>query len=215
VRRAPSDRLRLNGEETSHPDDDAGHRRGESSLFGRSRCGCGHQGAATCAGGFQGITPGPHLIHDEPDIFWGLIASFWIGNILLVLLNVPLIGIWVKLLSVPYRYLYPSALFFVGVGVYSANNSFFGVGETIVIGIAGYVLLRLGFHPAPILLGFLLGPRVEENFRRALLLSDGDHMVFVRNPISAVVLGLCIMVVLVQVLVWRLHLRRRPAGRPS
>ena len=102
----------------------------------------------------QGIVPGPQLISQRPDIFWGLIASFWIGNILLVLLNVPLIGVWVKILTIPYRFLYPSALFFICVGVYAGTNDLFQVGEAIVIGLFGYVLLRLDFHPAPILLGF-------------------------------------------------------------
>jgi TctA family transporter len=109
----------------------------------------------------QGIVPGPQLISQHPDIFWGLVASFWIGNIMLVLLNVPLIGIWVKMLAIPYRFLYPSALFFVCIGVYAANNDFFQVGEVVVIGLFGYILLRLGFHPAPILLGFVLGPRFD------------------------------------------------------
>src|SRR5215467_2269573 len=143
----------------------------------------------------QGIVPGPQLITQHPDIFWGLVASFWIGNILLVLLNVPLIGIWVKLLTIPYKYLYPSALFFVCIGVYAANNDMFQVGETVVIGILGYVLLRLGFHPAPILLGFVLGPRFEENFRRAMLISRGDIFVFVERPISAVFIALCVILI--------------------
>src|SRR5579883_2038097 len=121
----------------------------------------------------QGIVPGPQLISQHADVFWGLIASFWIGNILLVIFNLPLIGIWVKLLTIPYRYLYPSALFFVCIGVYSATNDLFGVGETLVIGVFGYALLLLGFHPAPVLLGFVLGPRFEENFRRAMLISRG------------------------------------------
>ena len=122
----------------------------------------------------QGIMPGPQLITEHADIFWGLIASFWIGNILLVMLNVPLIGIWVKMLVVPYRFLFPSAMFFVCIGVYGANNNLFEVGEVLVFGVFGYILLRLDFHPAPILLGFVLGPRFEENFRRALLISRGD-----------------------------------------
>ncbi len=154
----------------------------------------------------QGIVPGPQLISQHPDIFWGLVASFWIGNILLVLLNVPLIGIWVKMLTIPYRYLYPSALFFVCIGVYAANNDFFQVGEVLVIGILGYVLLRLGFHPAPILLGFVLGPRFEENFRRAMLISRGDLGIFVERPISAVFLGLCVILIFVQ-----LYFRLRPS----
>ena len=158
----------------------------------------------------QGIVPGPQLISEHPDIFWGLVASFWIGNILLVLLNVPLIGVWVKLLTIPYRYLYPSALFFVCIGVYAANNDMFQVGETVVIGILGYVLLRLGFHPAPILLGFVLGPRFEENFRRALLLSRGDLMTFIDRPISAVFMALCVLLIAVQV-----YARLRSFGRPK
>src|SRR3974390_2323137 len=143
----------------------------------------------------QGIVPGPQLISQHPDIFWGLVASFWIGNIMLVLLNVPLIGIWVKMLAIPYRYLYPSALFFVCIGVYSTNNDMFQVGETVVIGIFGYILLQLGFHPAPILLGFVLGPRFEENFRRAMLISRGDILVFVERPISAVFVALCAILI--------------------
>jgi TctA family transporter len=149
----------------------------------------------------QGIVPGPQLIKEHPDIFWGLVASFWIGNIILVLLNVPLIGIWVKLLTIPYKYLYPSALFFVCIGVYAANNDMFQVAEVIVIGILGYVLLRLGFHPAPILLGFVLGPRFEENFRRAMLISRGDIGVFVERPISAVFVGLCVLLIVLQIYV--------------
>jgi TctA family transporter len=153
----------------------------------------------------QGIVPGPQLITQHPDIFWGLVASFWVGNILLVLLNVPLIGVWVKLLTIPYRYLYPSALFFVCIGVYAANNDMFQVGETLVIGLLGYVLLRLGFHPAPILLGFVLGPRFEENFRRAMLISRGDALVFIKHPISAVFVGLCVILILAQI-----YVRLRP-----
>jgi len=143
----------------------------------------------------QGIVPGPQLISQHPDVFWGLVASFWIGNIMLVLLNVPLIGIWVKLLTIPYRFLYPSAMFFVCIGVYAANNDMFQVGEVLVIGILGYILLRLGFHPAPILLGFVLGPRFEENFRRAMLISRGDITVFLQRPISAVFISLCVILI--------------------
>jgi TctA family transporter len=146
----------------------------------------------------QGIVPGPQLISQHPDIFWGLVASFWVGNILLVLLNVPLIGIWVKLLTIPYKFLYPSAMFFVCIGVYADNNDMFHVGEVLAIGMLGYVLLRLGFHPAPILLGFVLGPRFEENFRRAMLISRGDIMVFVERPISAVFIALCAILILGQ-----------------
>jgi putative tricarboxylic transport membrane protein len=132
----------------------------------------------------QGIQPGPQLIGEHPDIFWGLIASFWIGNVLLIILNVPLIGVWVKLLQVPYRYLFPSAMFFIAVGVFSTQNSLFQIWEVLAFGVIGAVLISLDFSVAPILLGFVLGPMVEENFRRALLLSRGSMMVFLQRPIS-------------------------------
>ncbi|MFI5281124.1 MAG: tripartite tricarboxylate transporter permease [Gemmatimonadales bacterium] len=158
----------------------------------------------------QGIVPGPQLISQHPDIFWGLVASFWVGNILLVLLNVPLIGIWVKLLTIPYKFLYPSAMFFVCIGVYADNNDMFHVGEVLAIGMLGYVLLRLGYHPAPILLGFVLGPRFEENFRRAMLISRGDILVFIERPISAVFIALCTILIVGQ-LYFRLFGRKKPA----
>jgi diguanylate cyclase (GGDEF)-like protein len=159
----------------------------------------------------QGIVPGPSLISEHPDIFWGLIASFWIGNILLVILNVPMIGLWVKLLLIPYRYLYPSAIFFICIGVYSVNNDFFQVGEVVVLGVSGYILLRLGFHPAPILLGFVLGPRFEENFRRAMLLSGGDPTTFIERPISAVFVALCCILIVVQIVFFF----RKRSGKPG
>jgi len=154
----------------------------------------------------QGIVPGPQLISQHPDVFWGLIASFWIGNIMLVALNVPMIGIWVKMLTIPYRYLYPAAMFFICMGVYAANNDMFQVAETLAIGVFGYVLLRLDFHPAPILLGFVLGSRFEENFRRAMLIGRGDFWVFIERPISAVFLALCVILIGTQLYLW---LRRR------
>lgn len=147
----------------------------------------------------QGIQPGPQLITEHADLFWGLIASFWIGNVLLVILNVPLIGLWVKLLQVPYRYLYPSALFFIAVGVYSTNSSLFEIGEVLVFGLIGAVFVALDFPVAPILLGYVLGPMVEENFRRALLLSRGDMMVFLEKPISAGFIAICALLILAQV----------------
>ncbi len=150
----------------------------------------------------QGIIPGPQLISEHPDIFWGLVASFWIGNIMLVVLNVPLISVWVRLLTIPYKALYPSALFFVCIGVYAANNDMFQVGETVAIGALGYILLRLDFHPAPILLGFVLGPRFEENFRRTMLISRGDFGVFVERPISALFLLLAALLIAVQLYVY-------------
>ncbi len=147
----------------------------------------------------QGIQPGPNLITDHADLFWGLIASFWIGNVLLLVLNVPLIGLWVKLLQVPYRFLFPSALFFIAVGVYSTNNSLFEVNEVLVFGVLGAVFAALDFPLAPILLGYVLGPLVEENFRRALLLSRGDMLVFFERPISAGFMIACIALVLSQI----------------
>jgi len=160
----------------------------------------------------QGIVPGPQLISEHPDVFWGLVASFWIGNILLVLLNVPLIGIWVKVLRIPFSYLYPSALLFVCVGIYATNNDMFQVAEAIAFGVFGYVLLRFEFHPAQILLGFVLGPRFEENFRRAMLMSDGDLSVFVRHPMSAIFLALCVVLILTQLYVRLRGLPRNKTG---
>jgi len=163
----------------------------------------------------HGIQPGPALITQHADIFWGLIASFWIGNVLLVLLNVPLIGLWVKVLQVPYRYLYPAALFFIAVGVYSTNNSLFEVGEVLVFGVIGAVFVALKFPVAPILLGYVLGPLVEENFRRAMFLSQGDPIVLVQHPISAAFIGVSVLVVGVQIYVALRGLKGSAAISPT
>lgn len=144
----------------------------------------------------QGIAPGPQLITEHPDIFWGLIASFWIGNVLLIILNVPMIGVWVKMLQVPYRYLFPSAMFFIAVGVFSTQNSLFQIWEVLAFGVIGALLITLEFSVAPIMLGFVLGPMVEENFRRAMLLSRGDVGVFVQRPISAAFIALSAMLLI-------------------
>jgi putative tricarboxylic transport membrane protein len=154
----------------------------------------------------QGIAPGPQLISQHPDIFWGLIASFWVGNLILLVLNVPMIGVWVKLLSVPYKYLYPSAILFICVGVFAARHSMFDVGTTLFFGLVGYVLLKLKFEPAPILLGFVLGQHFEESFRRSLVLSRGDLGVFVERPLSAFFLFLSVLLVGSQIY---LHFRRK------
>jgi TctA family transporter len=146
----------------------------------------------------QGVQPGPALLGQHPDIFWGLIASFWIGNVLLILLNVPLIGLWVKVLRLPYRILFPSALFFIAVGVFSTNNSLFEVGEVLVFGVAGAVFVSLRFPVAPVLLGYVLGPMVEENFRRAMLISRGDLAVFIERPISGAFISLCALLLVAQ-----------------
>jgi TctA family transporter len=167
----------------------------------------------------QGFQPGPQLVTDHADLFWGLIASFWIGNVLLLILNVPMIGIWVKVLQVPYRYMFPSALFFIAVGVYSTNNSLFEVGEVLVFGVIGAVLMAFEFPVATILLGYVLGPMVEENFRRALLLSRGDLTIFFQRPISAAVMGACMLMLAAQIFfAWRAarrhgHARSRTGER--
>ena len=129
------------------------------------------------------------------------------------MLNLPLIGIWTRMLKIPFRYLYPSALFFICIGVYSTNNDLFDVGETLAIGLAGYGLLQIGFQPAPILLGFVLGPRFEDNFRKAMLISGGDLQVFVTRPISATFLGLAVLLIVVQVFVRLRPMLRVPAMR--
>ena len=133
----------------------------------------------------QGIAPGPQVMTEKPDLFWGLIASMWVGNLMLVVLNLPLIGMWVKLLTVPYRFLFPSILVFMAIGVYSLSNNPFDVLIMGVFGVVGYVCAKLECEPAPMILGFILGPLMEENLRRAMLLSRGDPTVFFTKPISA------------------------------
>ncbi len=160
----------------------------------------------------KGIQPGPQLISAHPDIFWGLIASFWIGNVLLIIMNVPLIGIWVKLLQVPYKYLFPSAMFFIAVGVYSTHNSLFDVLEVGVFGIIGAVFLALDFPVAPVVLGFVLGPLLEENFRRAMLLSRGSLTVFLTRPIAAWIIGFCALLIAAQVYSYVRRVRLTPPG---
>ena len=147
----------------------------------------------------KGIQPGPQLISDHPDVFWGLIASFWIGNVLLVLLNVPMIGVWVRMLRVPYRFLFPAAVFFICVGVYSTHNNLFDVSMVAVFGVIGAIFMALDFPVSPIVLGFVLGPMLEENFRRALLQAHGDLSTFVQRPICATILSIAALIVLYQV----------------
>jgi putative tricarboxylic transport membrane protein len=138
----------------------------------------------------QGIQPGPRMVEAQPDLFWGLICSMWIGNLMLLVINLPMIGMWVKLLQVPYKYMYPSILIFCAIGVYSLNNNVFDVYQTLLFGIIGYLFSKLRMEPAPLLIGFVLGPMMEEHLRRAMLLSRGDPTVFVERPISAVLLGI-------------------------
>jgi TctA family transporter len=136
----------------------------------------------------HGIQPGPQIMTAKPELFWGMIASMWVGNFMLVVLNLPLIGMWVKLLTVKYDYLFPAILIFCCIGVYSISNAWMDVILAALFGFIGYVFIKLEVEPAPLLLGFVLGPMMEENLRRALLLSRGDPMVFVQRPISLTLL---------------------------
>ena len=145
----------------------------------------------------QGIQPGPEVMTKKPDLFWGMIASMWIGNAMLVIINLPMIGMWVKLLTVPYRFLAPAILLFCCIGAYSLQNSTFHVMQVAAFGVLGYIFVRLGCEGAPFLLGLVLGPQMEEYFRRAMLLSRGDPMIFLERPIS---LGLLITTALLLIL---------------
>ncbi len=140
----------------------------------------------------QGIQPGPAIITEQPALFWGLIASMWIGNLMLLILNLPLVGLWVKMISVPYHLLYPMILVFCAIGVFSLSNTTFDVYLMVVFGFLGYVFKKLDCEPAPMLLGFILGPMMEEFLRRALLIANGDPSVFVTRPISAAMLALAL-----------------------
>ena len=138
----------------------------------------------------QGIQPGPRMVEAQPDLFWGLIASMWIGNVMLLVINLPMIGMWVKLLQVPYKFLYPAILVFCAIGAYSVNNNVFDVYSTAMFAVIGYLFNKLRLEPAPLLIGFVLGPMMEEHLRRAMLLSRGDPMIFVQRPISATMLAI-------------------------
>jgi TctA family transporter len=136
----------------------------------------------------------------RPDLFWGMVASMWIGNLMLLVINMPLIGIWVRLLSVPYRLLYPAILLFCVIGVYATNTNFAQIVMTAVFAVFGYVLIKFECEPAPLVLGFILGPLMEENLRRSLVISRGDPMVFLERPISATLLALTAAVIALIVL---------------
>jgi TctA family transporter len=156
----------------------------------------------------QGIAPGPQVMTQKPDLFWGLVASMWIGNAMLVILNLPLIGLWVSLLKVPYRLLFPAIMAFSCIGIYSVNNSSFEVYMAAIFGLIGFMWMKLECPPAPMLLGFVLGPLMEENLRRALLISRGDATVFFTRPIS---LGFMIATALVVVIMALPAIRTRRA----
>jgi putative tricarboxylic transport membrane protein len=145
----------------------------------------------------HGIVPGPQVMTKQPELFWGLVCSMWIGNMMLLVINLPLVGLWVRLLRVPYHLLFPAILIFCFIGVYSLNNAPFDVVITAVFGIIGYILVKLDFEPAPMLLGFVLGPLMEENLRRAMLIARGDPTTFLTRPISATLIAIaCILLVI-------------------
>jgi putative tricarboxylic transport membrane protein len=154
----------------------------------------------------QGIAPGPQVMTQKPDLFWGLVASMWVGNLMLVILNLPLIGLWVSLLKVPYRVLFPAIMAFSCIGIYSVNNSAFEIYLTAIFGLIGFIWLKLEAPPAPLLLGFVLGPLMEENLRRALLISRGDPTVFFTRPIS---LGFMIATLVILVIMLLPALKKR------
>jgi putative tricarboxylic transport membrane protein len=148
----------------------------------------------------HGIVPGPQVMTKQPDLFWGMITSMWIGNLMLVVINLPLVGVWVKLLQVPYRFLFPAILIFCSIGVYSINNSPFDCVMTAVFGIVGYWLSKHDFEPAPMLLGFVLGPLMEENLRRAMLIARGDPTTFFTRPISGSLILIAVVLVAIAVI---------------
>jgi putative tricarboxylic transport membrane protein len=148
----------------------------------------------------HGIVPGPQVMTKQPELFWGLICSMWIGNLMLVIINLPLVGLWVRLLRVPYRMLFPAILIFCAIGVYSVNNAPADAVMVAAFGLMGYFLVKHDFEPAPMLLGFVLGPLMEENLRRAMLIARGDPSTFVTRPISGVLLAIAVALLLVALL---------------
>jgi TctA family transporter len=153
----------------------------------------------------HGIQPGPQIMTERPQMFWGMIASMWIGNLMLIIINLPLIGMWVQLLRVPYRFLYLAILLFCAIGVYTVNNSAAAVLLAALFGVLGYIFMRLECEPAPMILGFVLGPLMEDNLRRAMRISGGDPMIFLNRPIS---LGLLLAALVLLALVMLPNFRR-------
>ncbi|MFP1645989.1 tripartite tricarboxylate transporter permease [Pontitalea aquivivens] len=160
----------------------------------------------------HGITPGPAMLDRHPEMFWGLVMSFWTGNLILLILSVPLIGLWVSLLRIPYNYMYPAIVMFVCLGVYSVNNSIFEIWLVLSIGALGYLLRVLGFPVTPLLLGFVLGPMMEEHFRRAMIISRGDATVFFTRPTSGTIMAITILLLLW--VVWSTYRRKRQRRHP-
>jgi putative tricarboxylic transport membrane protein len=159
----------------------------------------------------QGMQPGAAVMTSRPELFWGMVASMWIGNLMLLVINLPLIGIWVRLLSVPYRLLYPAILLFCVIGIYSTNTNAAQLVLCAVFAVFGYVLLRFGCEPAPLVLGFILGPVMEENLRRSLVISRGDPIVFIERPISATLLAATVVIVLALVVLPQFRRTRKEA----
>ena len=145
----------------------------------------------------HGIVPGPQVMQKQPELVWGMIASMWIGNLMLIIINLPLVGIWVRLLRVPYRLMFPSIVIFCAIGIYSVNNAPMDVVLAGIFGLVGYWLIKHDFEPAPLLLGMVLGPLMEENLRRALLISRGDLSVFIEEPISLAFLIASVLLLIV------------------
>jgi putative tricarboxylic transport membrane protein len=148
----------------------------------------------------HGIVPGPQVMIKQPDLFWGMIASMWLGNLMLVIINLPLVGVWVSLLRVPYRLLFPSIIVFCCIGIYSINNSPTDVLIAAIFGLVGYALVKFDFEPAPLVLAFVLGPLMEENLRRAMLIARGDATVFLTRPISGVLLAVALILLVIAML---------------
>ena len=148
----------------------------------------------------HGIVPGPQVMQKQPELVWGMIASMWIGNLMLLVINLPMVGIWVRLLRVPYRLLFPCIVVFCSIGIYSVNNAPMDVVLTAAFGLVGYWLVKHDFEPAPMLLGMVLGPLMEENLRRALLISRGDWSVFLTRPLSATLMAIAAFLLLLAVL---------------
>ncbi|MFN3350600.1 tripartite tricarboxylate transporter permease [Pseudorhodoplanes sp.] len=157
----------------------------------------------------HGIVPGPQLMVKEPELFWGVLMSFWIGNLLLLVLNIPLIGLWIRILAVPYHLLYPAILMFVAIGVYSVNNSPFDVMMVMILGGAGYAMRLLDMQPAPLILGFVLGPLMEENFRRSMIIARGDFLHFFQRPISGTLMAITALLLIY--VIWT-QFRARPVA---
>jgi putative tricarboxylic transport membrane protein len=148
----------------------------------------------------HGIVPGPQVMTKQPELFWGMIASMWFGNLMLIIINLPLVGLWVRLLRVPYRHLFPMILIFCCIGVYSINNAPADVVMTAMFALVGYWLVKHDFEPAPMLLGFVLGPLMEENLRRAMLIARGNATVFLTRPISGTLIAMAVILLILAVL---------------